>query len=241
MAKVNTFGQNLKKFLSKNLFPEKFRCLVCDIEIFEGDFCTDCLKSLSSNDGATCPKCGRKTAKSEICIECKAHMPAYDRAFSPLVYEDGSAELVAAFKGGRPFIANYLSARMAAVLNELPAVDGIAYVPMTDRVLRKRGYNQSELLAKALSAAIGVPVLGGAVTKVKETTAQKDLARAQRLKNLQDCFKADKKEVNGKKLLVVDDIMTTGATADSMALALKKAGACTVFVVTAASVEYSKI
>lgn len=235
------FGQNLKKFVSENLFPEKVRCLLCDFEIFEGELCSDCLKSLSFNNGQTCPKCGRKTAKSEICIECKANMPHYDRAFSPLVYEGGSAEIVVAFKNGRPYIAKYLSSLMVAKLQDIPKADGIVYVPVTERTLRDRGYNQSELLAKALSAAIGVPVLDEAVVKVKDTTAQKELTRPQRLKNLQTCFKADKSQVNGKRLIVIDDVMTTGATAECMALTLKNAGVCAVFVVAAASVKYSRV
>ena len=240
MGKLNTFGQNLKRFIKENLFPEKVQCLLCDIEIFEGELCGDCFKSLSFNDGEVCPKCGRKTAKSEICIECKANMPPYDRAFSPLVYEGGSAEIVGALKNGRPFIAKYLSTLMASKLQDMPQADGIVYVPMTDRALHKRGYNQSELLANALSESTGVPVLREAVVKAKDTPAQKDLPRAQRRKNLQACFKADKSRVSGKTLIVVDDIMTTGATAESMASALKNAGACAVFVLVASSVKYGQ-
>lgn len=238
MAKMNAFGQNLKDFLFGSIYPENFCCLLCDVEIFEGELCADCLDSLSVNDGATCPKCGRKTGKSEICIECKANMPSYERAFSPFVYEGGSAEAVAAFKGGRTFMADYFAERMAATLNGLPEVDGIVCVPMTAKALRRRGYNQSELLARALSRRTGVPFFEKAVKKVKETPAQKELGRARRVKNLQNCFKADKGTVSGKKLLVVDDVITTGATVDGMALTLKNAGACLVFVVTAASVEY---
>lgn len=240
MEKLNTFGQNLKKFVKDNLFPEKMRCLMCDFEIFEGELCSDCLKSLSFNDGEVCPKCGRQTAKSEICIECKANMPPYNRALSPLVYENGSVELVGAFKNGRPYIAKYLSSLMVAKWRDIPKADGIVCVPMTDRALRDRGYNQSELLAKELSAAIGVPVLREAIVKVQDTPAQKELTRAERLKNLRAGFKADKKQVKGKTLIVIDDVMTTGATAESMAQTLKNAGACAVFVVTAASVKYSR-
>lgn len=240
MEKLNTFGQNVKKFVKDNLFPEKMRCIMCDIEIFDGELCSDCLKSLSFNDGEGCPKCGRKTAKSEICIECKAHMPPYNRAMSPLVYEGGSVELVGAFKNGRPYIAKYLSSLMVAKLQGIPRADGIVCVPMTDRALRVRGYNQSELLAKHLSMATGVPVLHRAVVKIKDTPAQKELTRVERLKNLQSCFKADKKQVKGKALIVIDDVMTTGATAESMAQTLKNAGACAVFVITAASVKYSR-
>lgn len=240
MATVGTFWQNLKKFAVENFYPEKYRCLLCVTEIYDGNYlCSDCLKRLVINDGVTCPKCGRKVAKNEICIECKANMPTYDRAFSPLLYEDYSARLVGAFKNDFPNFATYIAELMAEVKG-VPKADGIVYIPMTKRALNKRGYNQSRLLAEAYSAIVGVPVLYDAVKKIKETPAQKDLDRSQRLKNLQSCFKADAAAVKGKTLIVVDDIMTTGATADCMAKTLKTAGACAVFVITAASVEYKK-
>lgn len=238
MTKLNTFRQNLKKFLRGNLFPQYFTCLLCDIEIFKGELCADCLKRLVLNNGATCPRCGRKTAKSEICIECKAHLPAYDRALSPLIYDKGSADLIARFKGGQPHIAEYLSRLIAEKIEELPEVDGIVSVPMSARALRDRGYNQSELLVEAVSERTGIPVLHGAAEKAGETPAQKELTRAERLKNLRTAFKADKSLVKDKALLIIDDVMTTGATLDSLALTLKNAGARSVFAVAAASVEY---
>lgn len=240
MEKANTVLQNTNKFLRDSLFPQNFRCLLCGIEIFEGKLCADCAKELALNDGVTCPKCGRKTAKSDICIECKANLPAYDRALSPLVYKDGSAELIARFKNGRPYIATYLAELIAAKIEELPVVDGIVFVPMTDRAVRKREYNQSELLAKAVSERIGIPVLYGVVEKKKETPAQKVLPRAERLKNLRSVFKVDKSAVKGKTLLLIDDIMTTGATLESLSQCLKDGGAKAVFAVVAASVEYKR-
>lgn len=238
MQKVNTSPQNAKNCLRKNFFPQNFRCLLCGIEIFEGKLCADCAKELALNDGPTCPKCGRKTAKSDICIECKAHLPVYDRALSPLVYKDGSAELIARFKNGRPHIAPYLAELIVAKIKQLPAVEAIVFVPMTRRAVRKREYNQSELLAKAVSEMTGIPVLYGAVEKIKETPAQKELPRVERLKNLHAVFKVDKSAVRGKILLVIDDIMTTGATLESLSRCLKASGAKAVFAVAAASVEY---
>lgn len=165
-------------------------------------------------------------------------MPAYERAFSPFVYEGTGGDLVSKYKSGYPFLADYLAERILLSLGGLPKTDGVVYVPATARNFYERGYNQSKLLAERVAEGLGVPVLEGAVVKIKETVAQKELYREQRLKNLQDCFKADKNLVKGKTLLIVDDVMTTGATTDAMASCLKKAGAGTVFVATAASVEY---
>lgn len=165
-------------------------------------------------------------------------MPIYEYARSPLVYEGGTKKLVSAFKNGRPFIAKYLAPLMVQALKGVPQADGIVFVPMTDSSLRDRGYNQAELLATEISKATGIPVLYGAVEKIKDTPDQKKLSRAERLKNLQACFKVDKRLVRGKRLILVDDVLTTGATVESIAQALKKAGKCSVFVITSAAVEY---
>ena len=237
MTKANMFRQNTKKFLRESFFPQHFACLLCDIEIFKGELCADCLKRLVLNSDETCPKCGRKTAKSQICMECKAHLPAYDRALSPLVYKEGSADLIFRFKNGHPHMAGYLSRFIVEKIAGLPKADGIVYVPMTARAQRDRGYNQALLLAEAVSESTGIPVLY-ATRKIADTPAQKDLPRAERLKNLNEAFRADKNLVKDKTLLVVDDVMTTGATLECLASTLKKAGASAVFAVAVASVEY---
>ena len=241
MQKLNTFLQNFKKTLRQNLFPERFACHICGVEIFEGDLCADCLKTVVFNDGASCPVCGRRTNKSEVCLECKAHMPAYKKAVSALSYDGGGGELVVRFKNGSPYLSRYLAELIAGKLKDLPGFDGIVFVPMTAKDERSRGYNQSRLLAEELSVLCGAPVISGAVEKIKDTPGQKELPRAERLRNLNGCFKVDKSAVKGKTVLIVDDVMTTGATLDSLAAALKKAGAKEVFAACTASVEYAVI
>lgn len=241
MATVRTFWKKLKNFAADNIYPAKYCCLLCDLEIFDGNYlCADCFKDLVLYDGATCPKCGRKTAKNEICIECKENRPAYDRAFSPLLYEKNSAKLVSGFKSENPHYATYLAELMVYEIKDIPRADGIVFVPMTKRTRRIRGYNQAKLLAEAFSEIVGLPVLYDVVQKIKDTPAQKDLPREKRLKNLIGCFSADEEAVKGKTLILLDDIMTTGATADCVAKTLKTAGAYAVYVITAASVDYEK-
>ena len=238
MEKHNTYAQKFIDAAAKELFPENFSCLLCGVEIFEGRFCADCRKEIIFNSGATCPVCGRKTAKPEICIECKAKLPAYEKAVSPLVYGEGAAALITRFKNGKPFMAGWLAGQMASALKQLPAADCMVCVPMTPAARRRRGYNQSELLAERLGKLTGIPVLEGALSKVAETKHQKRLTAAERAINLAQCFKADKNLVKGKRILLVDDVLTTGATLNSVAECLKKAGACAVYCVTAASVTF---
>ena len=106
---------------------------------------------------------------------------------------------------------------------------------MTDKALKRRGYNQSRLLAEKLSVLINVPVFD-CIKKVKETQRQATLGRAERLKNLDGAFRVfDKKLIAGKSVLIIDDVSTTGATAQVIAKRLKSAGAKIVNLLTVAS------
>lgn len=229
----------LLNWLDKQFFPENFTCELCGREIFDGGrFCADCAKTVQFNDGETCPVCGRKTATSTLCLECKAFAPAYKKAASAIVYADGGAKLIYKFKHGNAYLKDYFADLLQDKCAEFANADGICFVPMTKSDARKRGYNQAELLAKALSERLSVPLIKNALTKVKKTEQQKSLSKAERENNLKGCFKADGKVVKGKTLILVDDVMTTGATAEAVCTELKKRGALAIYFVTAASVEY---
>ncbi len=228
------------KFLKENIFPSNLTCDVCGTEIFDGEnICPDCKKTVTVNDGATCPVCGRKTFRPEICLECKEQVPKFARAVSALVYDEGAVALVAKFKKGGAYLKDYFAELLCGKLSELPAFDRIVYVPLTKKSERIRGYNQSSLLAKAISVRTGIPVIEGALKKVKATVEQKNLSKSERTKNLKGSFKAEKRSaIKDKRLLLVDDVLTTGATADEACRILLAAGAAKVFLATATSVEY---
>lgn len=229
----------LFKRLGELLFPENYTCELCGKEIFDGGrFCADCAKTVTFNDGETCPVCGRKTATSALCLECKALAPRYKKAASAIVYDNGGAKLIYKFKHGNAYLKDYFADLLKSKCTEFEIADGICFVPMTAKDIRSRGYNQAELLAKALSSRLGVPLIKNALTKVKKTVQQKSLSKAERENNLKGCFKADGKVVKGKTLILVDDVMTTGATAEAVCAELLKRGAKEIYFVTAASVEY---
>ena len=226
------------KWLSEVLFPENFTCELCGMEIFDGGrLCSDCAEKVTFNDKNACPVCGRKTAVSALCIECKALAPKYKKAVSAIVYEDGGARLIHKFKDGGAYLKNYFADLLADKCREFQA-DGICFVPMTKKDERLRGYNQAELLARALSERLGIPVLDNAIVKTKRTAPQKSLKLNERKDNLHGSFKADGNVVKGKVILLVDDVMTTGATADVICTELLKRGAACIYFATAASVEY---
>ena len=231
---------NVLKSILDAIFPPTFTCDICGEEVFDGGhFCKSCLKTVEFNSGTTCILCGRKTQVNALCLECKASTPVYDGGVSALVYGGGARKLIIRFKNGHAYLKDYFAELLYYKCRKLHA-DAVCYVPMTKASERRRGYNQSYLLAKGLSQRLNLPLLKGAVEKVNKTKSQKTLSKSERLENLKSTFKADRTAVEGKNLIVVDDVLTTGATADAISWELKKRGAKKVYIATVASVEYKE-
>ena len=229
----------IKDFFDKFFFNSKWKCLACGREIFSGTFCEECEKILPYNDGIICAHCGRKViAPEDYCLTCKNVIVSVDKARSSFNYAKPIAPIIKRFKYyNRRYIAESLSEYLAITyFKNLFSADIITYIPMTEKAKKKRGYNQSQMLAESLSKKVGIRAIE-VLEKLKETTRQAKLDRNQRLKNLTDAFHVkDRKSVKDKKVLIVDDVSTTGATAEAAASKLKKAGAKTVYLLTVASV-----
>jgi len=230
--------KKLKKFFVRYFFNDKWKCQRCGREIFDGYFCPECMKVLPKNDGNICNRCGRKTDYPEdYCITCSGTEFSADMCRSAFYYNEISGALIHRFKyRNKRYMANMFSEFLANLyFKNFMDAEMIVFVPMTEKEKRERGYNQSELLADKLSERLNLPVVP-AVGKVKDTVHQVGLDREQRLKNLKGAFKVtDKNAVKGKKILLVDDVMTTGTTVNTISAALKKAGAEKVLVLTVAS------
>ena len=154
---------------------------------------------------------------------------------SPLVYEGETRRMIYSLKfGKKKYLAQTLGALMAdEFLKDDMAADIIVYVPMTEAEEKKRGFNQSELLAEEVGRRLNIAVLP-ALVKIKDTKAQKELSGKERAQNLEGAFECVFEQVKNRRILLIDDIFTTGATANECAKVLLKAKAREVNILTAA-------
>lgn len=229
--------------LFSELFPDEKRknltCHLCGRDVFFGEeLCAKCDGELPRNDGYVCLVCGRATSDEGVCMECKAARPKADAMRSAFIYEDSARALVLRYKNGARYLLDFLSDSLVPVFkNNFSDTDVITFVPMFKGDEKMRGFNQSATLAAALSEKTGVE-MERFIVKTKRTKKQKTLTLKERRENLLDCFKVVDKSFKGKTVTVVDDVLTTGATADAMATLLKKGGAKKVYVLAVTSVAY---
>ena len=174
------------------------------------------------------------------CSACRRKRPAFVLARSAVRYRGPAIRMVHGFKYAAMTclagdLSEYLRACVAAHWHDHP-IDAVTYVPLHATRERERGYNQAALLAKHLAAALdGLPLLRGALVRVRPTSTQTNLSARKRRENVRNAFRArDPDWLAGRRILLVDDVMTTGATAAECSRVLKEAGAAAVYVVTVA-------
>jgi ComF family protein len=154
-----------------------------------------------------------------------AHPPAFDDVHCAFAYGFPMDRLVQRFKfSGDLALGAWLGDALADRVRHLPRPQLLVPSPLSDARLRSRGFNQALVLARRVSRQLGVPVAAGAIAKGRDTPPQAGLTRAARRGNLRDAFQS-RQRVEGLHVALVDDVMTTGATADALAAVLERAGA----------------
>ncbi|EKD41811.1 MAG: amidophosphoribosyltransferase-like protein [uncultured bacterium] len=195
--------------------------------------CEPCQQKLKKISEPFCPLCGRpfeeKEMISHLCGICLKDKPAFDWHRSLYFYEAPLISLVHGLKFKAylfliPFFVDHLLRHHFSYFEN---ADFLIPAPLSSNRLSKRTYNQSLELTKGLSKKTGKPYLRQALIKVKETSNQADLSLPERQKNLQGAFKWSETgpSLEGKKIILVDDVFTTGNTLNACAEVLKKAGA----------------
>ena len=196
------------------LIPPINKCVLCDIEM---DVC-----------GGLCPRCARVLDVQAVGETTAGGYPAY----SAYRYDGAVRHIVRRYKySGQKWLSTMMADILAERLTQMADshFDGICYVPLHRKRRRRRGYDQAEVLAKRLADMTGIPFVT-ALRRVRNTKTQTHLNAAQRRINMQGAFESIM-PVHGDVLLI-DDVLTTGATASECAHVLAEAGAQSVFVMT---------
>jgi ComF family protein len=220
-------------------------CPACREPVGDAGLCAPCWSKLSFISRPYCERLGIPFAfdggPGLLSMQAIADPPAYQRARATVCYDDVARTLVHSFKyGDRLDLAPTLGRWMASAGRELlKDADALVPVPLHWRRLWTRRFNQSGLLAEVIGNAATVPVAHGALKRIKATPQQVGLTQAERATNVQGAFRVpneSKGEVAGKKLVLVDDVLTSGATVDACARTLLRAGAANVDVLVFARV-----
>lgn len=197
---------------------------------------TELFAALTFLDEPCCASCGYPfdhqvagiSAFDLACAACLARRPAYATARSALQYDEASRRMILAFKhGGHTDRLHSFAAQMhRAGRTALAHADLLIPVPLHRTRLIKRRFNQSALLARSLSRRCGVPMDAHALLRDRRTPSQGGLSAAGRRRNVQGAFTvSDPGRVAGRRLVLIDDVMTTGATLEACTRTLKRAGA----------------
>lgn len=227
------------------------RCPSCRAIVPQnGGFCAACWNDLHFITAPLCARCGvpfpYDVGEAALCGTCAAEAPGYDSARAALVYNDASAGLVLGLKyGDRTQLSQIMAAMMARAAPEsLAQANLIVPVPLHARRLRRRFFNQAALIAAALGKIATLPVRVDALERTRDTPPSRGMSRSARFDNVRGAIRISpraKSSVCGRHILLVDDVMTTGATVDACTRQLKRAGAARVDIVTFARVTHDGV
>lgn len=221
---VQALGRRLERAgrgLLELVYPS--HCAACGDSIDERWLCRSCARALRPLAADRCPCCGSLHARGGVCVACKADARFQGGACAGL-YEEGKplALLIRSLKyRGDRALVRVLGPMLVQASSALPRPEAVTFVPMTRRRQRERGFNQAQLLARAVAQAHDVPLVA-LLRKRQDTLPQAELAREQRLKNVSHSFCAAPTRL--RHVWLVDDVRTTGATLRACAQALKQQG-----------------
>ena len=201
-------------------------CLLCESDDANGLLCEPCRADLPWLQRTGCRVCALPLASGSVCGACLARPPRFDAVEAAFAYRFPVDALILAFKyGGRLALARGLGELLARVATR--DVDAIVPMPLARARLAERGFNQALELARVVATLTGVPLLRDACRKVADTPPQAALPWRERVKNVRRAFVCDT-DLEGRRIAVVDDVLTTGATLNELARVLRKAGAAEV-------------
>lgn len=202
-------------------------------------FCSACQAAIEPIPRPVCRRCGHPYAGTDLCPECQRSASHLDAITSTALFGGPLRGAIHNFKySNGQALAPILGARLATTWHEQGlSADLIIPVPLHADRQRERGYNQAALLARILASAVGVPITEEAVVRQKATRQQVLLSAAERRENVKDAFVC-RGGVAGRRIMLVDDVCTTGSTLEACAAALRAAGAASVAALTLARARW---
>ena len=233
--RLPAFSSGIIPGIANFIYPSV--CPVCGSQtdsLSRAPFCQKCWDSIKRFEGPSCRICGVPivSAHADRCGHCLEHLPAYEKAVSFGLYDSALAVAIHHFKF---FGVRSLSGPLAELLAfyDTSGLDAVSPVPLTPAGLRNRGFNQALLLAHRLSKKRRLPLVMDALQKVIDTPPQVGLSAQDRAANVKKAFSCTD-EVRGLNMLLIDDVMTTGATVNACSGQMLRAGARSVRVLTLA-------
>ena len=227
--------------MKSNLFLDLIfpgRCAVCEkvLPWKQKEICEECKKKIEYLDGATCFKCGKPVKEEEeYCYDCRTKEHYFTCGAAVFSYEYIRLSLYRFKYSGRQEYAMFYGRQIAGRMEEKRKQwkpDALIPVPLHKRKIRKRGYNQAELIAKELGCQWGVPVITNLVVRSKNTRPMKEIVGTDRQNNLKKAFKLGTNDVKLNTIIIIDDIYTTGSTIDAVSKVCLEAGIRNVYFIT---------
>lgn len=237
MGRLPEFILNTRDKMLSAIFPKT--CPVCDNVIgHDKTICPSCINKIHYISEPRCKKCGKglKDKEAEYCIDCEKNHHLYKSGIAVFLYDDVVSKSIYRFKYHNrrtyaEFYGEAIAKRYGALIRSWQA-DVIIPVPINEKKLVKRGYNQAGLIANKLGKNLGINVDETVLIRTINTRPQKEMSKAERRKNLENAFKISRNVVKYKKVILVDDIYTTGSTIDECTKALLGAGIQVVYFVS---------
>ncbi len=224
---------NIFQKILRQIYPN--HCPVCDRVLYDRLICPRCAKKLTYAVQPVCLSCGKpvENAAQEYCSDCSRKTHVFDQGRAVWVYQGPMRQILYRYKySNRRDYTDFFAAEAARIYEpwiRRRRIEAVVPIPLSRKRRRTRGYNQAEVFAKQLSLLLGLPFYTKLLVRVRNTTPQKQLSVKERKNNLKNAFKIAGNVVKLKRVLLVDDIYTTGSTMDAAARVLKQAGAAEVY------------
>jgi competence protein ComFC len=203
-------------------------------------WCDDCQAQVTRPDAHTCPLCGRPESNGSICSTCHQANPGCEDIRCWAIFQGPLREAIHRLKyQGDVGLSETFTNKLVDLLVELCwKVDIVTAVPLSHQRLKQRGYNQAGLLGWPLAKALRVSFASQAIVRIRNTDTQVGLSIRERQNNVSGAFRADPRLVRAKKVLIIDDVLTTGATIQACAKSFLEAGANSVYGLTLAKAPF---